>query len=170
MVYAGSTSERFAALQGGGVSAAILTQPFDLMAMSQGKPTLGWVGDFIKAYPASAVAVNRAWAGGHQDELARYLRASVKAYDWLANPANKEGAVQVLTEVAKLDEGFVRKTYELYFEQGKQVLYPRLRMEPADVEGSLDARIALGEEKPTVPISRYFDGSYLDKAIAEVGR
>jgi NitT/TauT family transport system substrate-binding protein len=169
LVFAGSTADRFAALDSGAVDAAMLTQPFDLTAIGKGYPSLGWVGDYVTGYLFTGTVANRTWISSHKDEIDRYLKGLVKAYDWLTDKNNKAAAVKIMVDVSNQDAKYVEQTYDLYFGQGKKVFYPRERIDPADLEGTLDARVALGEQKPTVPVSRYLDLSYLDQAIAEVG-
>ena len=168
LVYAGSTRDRYAALVSGSVAATLITQPFDLTAIAEGYPTLGWSGDYVQNYLFTGTAVARGWAASQHAILVRYLRATARASRWLEQPANKAEAVQILVDISKQDEPSVRATYELYFEQGKRVFYPDSRADPADVAGTLDARLALGEPRPTLPIERYLDQSYIDEALASL--
>ncbi len=50
IVIAGSTNDRYAALKSGHVDAAMLTQPFDLLAVSEGKHQLASSEEYIKKW------------------------------------------------------------------------------------------------------------------------
>ena len=61
-VFAGATSARFSALQGGAVDAAILLPPFNFYAESAGFTNLGLTIDYAKELPFAGAVVGRAWA------------------------------------------------------------------------------------------------------------
>jgi ABC-type nitrate/sulfonate/bicarbonate transport system substrate-binding protein len=147
----------------------MLTQPFDLTAIGEGYHNLGWAGDFVKGYTFTATVANVTWIKANRDAVDRYLRAMIKAYDWITDKNNKADAVKVLVDISHQDQKYVEQTYDLYFDQGKDVFYPRQEINPSDLQGTLDARVALGEPKPTLPLERYLDTSFHEAALREVG-
>ena len=61
-VYAGATSQRYAALQSGSIDATILVAPFNFRARSDGFTNLGSPASYARDVPFGAVFVNNAWA------------------------------------------------------------------------------------------------------------
>src|SRR5215510_790983 len=66
-VFAGATSARFSALQGGAVDAAILLPPFNFYAESAGFTNLGLTIDYAKELPFAGAVVGRAWAAARKE-------------------------------------------------------------------------------------------------------
>jgi NitT/TauT family transport system substrate-binding protein len=166
LLFAGATSDRYGALKSGAIDAALLTQPFDLTAIGEGYTNLGWAGDYVKGYTFTATVANASWLSAHSDQAEGYLRATIEAYDWLANTDNEADAVKILMNYTHQDADPVQATYELYFKSGKDVFYPRQKLNPADLQGTLDSRVAMGDPKPTLPLSSYYDLTYYDAAAA----
>jgi ABC-type nitrate/sulfonate/bicarbonate transport system substrate-binding protein len=123
----------------------------------------------VKGYTFTATVANVTWIKANRDAVDRYLRAMIKAYDWITDKNNKADAVKVLVDISHQDQKYVEQTYDLYFDQGKDVFYPRQEINPSDLQGTLDARVALGEPKPTLPLERYLDTSFHEAALREVG-
>ena len=97
--FAGSSASRFAALKSGAVDATILTDPFDYQADVEGfKKVDVLVPKYINAgnYGNMTRVVHAEWAKCHQDELERYIRALLKAVDWIYDPANKQEMFNVV--------------------------------------------------------------------------
>ena len=61
----------------------------------------------------------------------------VNAVNWLYDPANKEKAIDLLTEVSKQPRPLVEETYRLYFTELKP-FSPGLAIERAGVQKVLD--------------------------------
>ncbi len=82
LLYSGATIARFAALQSGAVSAAILYPPFNFRAESAAFTNLGLVVDYLKDLPFSGFSVNTAWAAQKKDRVQKFLGAYTKAVTW----------------------------------------------------------------------------------------
>jgi NitT/TauT family transport system substrate-binding protein len=78
LLYSGATIARFAALQSGAVSAAILYPPFNFRAESAAFTNLGLVVDYLKDLPFSGFSVNTAWAAQKKDRVQKFLGAYKK--------------------------------------------------------------------------------------------
>src|SRR5258707_12749882 len=110
--YAGSTLERFAALQSGAVSAAILFPPLNFRAEAAGFTNLGFIVDYAKNLPFSGISVNTSWAVRNKERLERFLAAYTKAVVWLNDGNHRSEAVRILVEASKQSPEDPEKAYD----------------------------------------------------------
>jgi ABC-type nitrate/sulfonate/bicarbonate transport system substrate-binding protein len=162
-VFAGGTPDRMAALQAGGVDAAILFQPFDFAAVRQGYRDLGNSKEVMPAFEFAGYTMRPDWARANENTIARFIRAYLAGQRWLYDPANKDRAIQLLSERTRLATEDASATYELYIERERS-FPPGGRINLAGVQAVLDALVDLGQlQTPTPPPSKYVDPSYLDR-------
>jgi ABC-type nitrate/sulfonate/bicarbonate transport system substrate-binding protein len=162
-IFAGGTPDRLAALQAGGVAAAILIQPFDFAAERQGYRRLGNSNQVVRNFEMLGYTARRDWIERNEDTLARFIRGYHAGQRWLYDAANRERAIQVLVDKTRLSPEDARATYELYIERER--VYPvGMRISPAGIQAALDALVELGDlSQPTPPPSRYFDTTYIER-------
>jgi ABC-type nitrate/sulfonate/bicarbonate transport system substrate-binding protein len=160
----GTTPNRYAALKSRQADGAIMTQPIDFVAMSEGFKLLGRSTDVLQQFMYMNVSANRDWAREHRQELVRYLRGLGNGIDWLYDPANKDAAIEILMERTKADRDAVAKTYTVYVEEGK-VLPRHAEASLPGLQLFLQAMIELGDlPGPTADPLRYVDPSFVDEA------
>lgn len=111
LTYAGATSARYAALVGGGVSAAILASPFDAQAMNAGFKGLGTVSKFLPDSPFTALGVSTSWASKHKAELTSFVKALSQSITWLNDPANKAAAESILMKETQSTQSSADSAY-----------------------------------------------------------
>src|SRR6266853_496324 len=95
LIFAGATSARLQALQSGAADAAILTAPYNFHAEAAGFTNLGRTADVLDM-PFSGVSTNRNWARSHKDALQKFLKVYTRSIAWLAEPANRNEAVELM--------------------------------------------------------------------------
>jgi hypothetical protein len=100
MVFAGSTTARFAALQSGAVDATILGAPFDNRAEVAGFSNLGLTMEYVKDLPFSGYVVNKAWASGNLATIGRFLAAYQKSVDWFYDDQNRDQAIELVVDLS----------------------------------------------------------------------
>lgn len=164
-IYAGSTSNRFAALMSGGVDAAIMLPPFSLRAAEQGYTDLGNIQSVLSDFPFTIYAVNTNWAKDNRETLVNFLSALLKGVKWLYNPANKEEAVAILAKWTKFKPKDGRKTYDIFMKEINA--FPK---NGAVTQHAYDQMINVlmdwGDiKRPKPPISKFYDDSYLKAAL-----
>jgi NitT/TauT family transport system substrate-binding protein len=142
MLYAGSTGDRFNALQSSAVDAAILGAPFDNRAEGLGFTNLGLVMDYVKDLPFTAYAVNRNWAASHGPVIQKFLASYQKCVDFFYSDQQREKSIDVVFALAKGDRADVAKSYDFFrkihfFDQ-------RAKLSTAQLEGVIDAFVKLG--------------------------
>jgi NitT/TauT family transport system substrate-binding protein len=114
LLYAGSTLARFAALQSGAVSAAILFPPLNFRAEAAGFTNLGFIVDYAKNLPFSGISVNASWAVRNKERLEKFLAAYTKAVVWFNEGNNRGEAIRILVEAAKQSPEDTEKSYDMY--------------------------------------------------------
>jgi NitT/TauT family transport system substrate-binding protein len=142
-VFAGATSARFAALQSGAVDAALLTMPFNFLAMTAGYANLGATFDVLPDMPFAGIAVNRPWAEEHIDVLKRFLDAYTKAVAWFNDPNNREAAVAIQMDTSKIQQDDVEKAYA--FLHDKNLFEPTGEISKRKVGSVVDTLRELGD-------------------------
>lgn len=95
-IFSGGNNERFAALQSGGVAAALLSDPGNFLAADAGFVTLGNTTQSFPKISFDSFWVNKNWSDQNEDVLVRFLKAMIKAQHWIYDPNNKEEAMQLL--------------------------------------------------------------------------
>jgi NitT/TauT family transport system substrate-binding protein len=171
--FAGSSAARFAALKSGAVDATILTDPFDYQADVEGFRKLDvLVPKYINAgnYGNVIRVVHAEWAKSHQDELERYIRALLKAVDWIYDPANRQEMFNIVGTKNNLTEEAFDRLYKRDVVDAKYWSTDG-KITDAGVQGVLNSLIELDSLKSPAPApGKYYDLTYLNAALASMGR
>ena len=114
LVYAGATSQRYAALQSGSIDATILNSPFNFKARSAGFASLGVTGETVKDIPFAVLSTSRTWAAANRQVIARFLEAFALGVDWFYDPANRDEAIEIFQKVSKSEHDDAVQTYDFY--------------------------------------------------------
>ena len=118
--YAGSSTDRFAALKSGAVDATILTIPYDYQAKTAGFTELD---DLTKHLPASqyagnGVVVSQDWAAKNGPTLKKLYSATEKSLAYALDPKNKVDVLSILQQHAKVDEATANWGYDNLLSSG----------------------------------------------------
>jgi NitT/TauT family transport system substrate-binding protein len=103
--YAGSSTDRFAALKSGAVDATILTTPFDFQAKTAGYTELDDLTKHLSAkqYAGNGVVVGTQWAAKNQGVLKKLYSAMEKSLAFSLDPKNKADVISILEKEAGVD-------------------------------------------------------------------
>jgi ABC-type nitrate/sulfonate/bicarbonate transport system substrate-binding protein len=159
-VYAGATPNRFAALSGGSVQAALLTQPFDFRAAADGYRKLVDIGAYGKEYGFLTVLARPQWLRDNPQAARGYLKALSDAVDWLYDPANRDEAIAILARNTNLAPEIAKETYAYYIGE-LQPFSRKLAIPDAIVRTTAKTLVELGDIKPEATAMAYTDLSYL---------
>src|SRR5919202_1779951 len=133
LVYVGATPERLAAQLAGGVQASVLLQPYDFAGERQGQRRLGNSNEVVRNYEFAGYNARRDWLARNEDVVNRYIRGYVAGQRWLYDPANKEQAIETLSDRTRLSVEDSRATYEMYVER-EHSFPPGMRINLAGVQ------------------------------------
>lgn len=106
----GSTPARYAALKSGSVDGTIMWFPVTLIAAKEGYRMLADLNDIIADWPYLGYYAMASRLKEKRAQVTRYLRAHVKALEWLR--ANPSGGVRVLIEDVKINPDYAEAGYK----------------------------------------------------------
>jgi len=129
---AGVAAARFAALKAGVVDAAVVLPPVNFQATKTGFATLGYAADYVKDLPFTGMAVHRRWAEANIGAAKKVLAATDKSIAWLADPAHRDEAIELLVKAGKANKEDAEASYDYlrriqYFEPDSRVSRQKLR-------------------------------------------
>jgi NitT/TauT family transport system substrate-binding protein len=173
MVYAGSSSARYAALQAGGVDASLLTDPFDYQIEQEGFQRFDNLRPrYIRedTYSGNGTIVRKDWAAAHVDETVRYVRAMLRTLAWLNDPANKDELFAIVGPRLNLSA----ETFERIYRRAvidSQEWSTDGRAQPSAYAGVLKSLVDLGYMSEPVPApTKYYDMTYVEQAHQSLDR
>jgi len=165
-VYAGATSDRFAALVSGGVDAAILLPPFSFEAKKRGFTDLGNVQTVLSDFPFTVYSYDTNWAKTHRKELVGYAAALLKAKAWLYDTKNRQEAAEILSKYTKSSLADSLENYDFYINDLKAVSRDGVISE-ASYDKMMGVLVGWGELKPPIPpFAKFYDASVIADANA----
>jgi NitT/TauT family transport system substrate-binding protein len=163
-LYAGATSNRFAALESGGVDAAILLPPFSFKAQQQGFTNLGNVQAALSDFPFTVYSYNTDWAKAHRKDLVGLTAALLKAKEWLYDLNNRNEAAEILSKAAKFSMADSLANYDYFIKDVKAIARDGSVSEES-YKKMMEVLIGWGDMKaPIPPFSRFYDASILADA------
>jgi NitT/TauT family transport system substrate-binding protein len=163
LIFAGSTSARYAALIAGGVEGAILAVPQTFDAQEQGYTNLGFVGAYLGEVPTNVWHVNEKWTKEHESEVLAFAVANNRGAQFILDPKNRTAASEILAKATNIKLDLALKTYDLCIEARAFVPDGSISMSGLEqVRRLLDESGDL--QKPLKPIETYFDGRYIAAA------
>lgn len=168
--FAGASADRYAALISGAVDASMLLPPFSFRAADAGFPIVAQVQKFVPRFPFGGLAARTAWAQSHPDLVIAFDKSYVQGFRWLANPANRAQAVQILVDVTNSNPDDAQRTYDLYV--SRLQLYSNTgRFARADFAMVIDTLLQTKQINPPAPApEQLFDNRYADAALAQLRR
>jgi len=156
---------RIPALKTGQITASLMNSPDDLIALSEGLRSLGYVYETIPGLQYSGYLVADNWAKANEATLVGFLRASLKGLAWLRDPANKDEAKQLYGRISELPGEFQDKMYEQMVVQ--RMLGTDMRPNMAGIQKVLTIAVQEGGIEAVPPLDTWIDLSYLDKASGQ---
>lgn len=167
LIPVGATPARLEALVAGDHVGALLNPPFTEFGEAAGLRTIDYSQDALPPCQIGVMAACRSWAAANPEALRGFIRAELKALDWITDPANAEAATDTL---ARNMPGMDRAGAEAAM---KIVLDPDLGLAGSDkindtgVATILALRSKYGEpQKDLTEPDRYIDLSYYITATA----
>lgn len=156
-----STTARYAAVTSGNVQAAMLNQPFDIVAESKGMHQLAAGHDYIKDWLFEGFAVNTAWLAANRPTAVHFLRAVRKAIQF--GYAHPDEAAATLTAVTHIDPDIAKKTYDLNWRQWHG-FDPNLRFDVAGLRAVAQGAVGSGILPSMPDLGIFYDNSVADEA------
>jgi ABC-type nitrate/sulfonate/bicarbonate transport system substrate-binding protein len=151
-------------------AATMLFPPWSIEAARHGFVTLAHASTFTGPYQSVGGWVRRSWARAHADLLERYLAAYIEGQRWVLDPAHKREIVGLLVAHMHLSRPVAEATYQAMVSRTNGQLEPDARLNTEAFHDVLKLRAQIeGSWGGKVPsISRYYDPTYYDKALASL--
>ena len=162
LLYGGGTPNRFAQLASGAVTAAILTNPVDFVALEQGFVDLGSVPQYLPNWAQNNILVDTRWAQKNRATVVAFLRAHIRATNYFYDSANRDEVIGILAKYTRTALPVAEATYDLYVRQ--QVIARGAALFEDGIKANIDALVAMGELAEAPPIARFIDAGFLADA------
>lgn len=152
IVSAGVAAARYAALKAGVSDAAVVLPPLNFQAAAAGYSILGYAADYVKDLPFTGMAVHRTWASAHIPVVKRVLAATDKSVAWLADPAHREEAIELLVEVAHS----TRENAEASYDYLRRIAYfePTSKVSRGKLQNLIDTERRSGNVSASLSVDR----------------
>ncbi|HWP60407.1 MAG TPA: ABC transporter substrate-binding protein [Candidatus Acidoferrales bacterium] len=149
----GSSPVRFQAFREGRVAAAMLAPPHSDQAIAAGGRLLAEAARYVPNWPLTCGWALRSWAESHRELIVRFIRAWVRATDWVLDKKNHDELVDLLMNKGSLSRQAA--------ETAIQKTVPKARINLAALRVVVDLRKEMGVYKPPyLPLERFYDFSY----------
>lgn len=149
----GSSPVRLEAFLKGRVAAAMLTPPASDKALAAGGVLLANAEDYVPGWPLTCGWTLRRWLLSHRELVVRFIRAWVKATDWLLEPQNRPATIELMIEKERLSSAAAEDAY--------RKVVPKARINPAALNTVIELRKEMGVyQPPHDPAQRFYDASY----------
>jgi ABC-type nitrate/sulfonate/bicarbonate transport system substrate-binding protein len=162
----GNSGARYAALTAGQIDGTIITTPHNTLAKRAGFKSLGQLHS-IPALFAGVIA-NKTWAAQNERIMVAWLRAVVRGFRYVADDRNESEVVKVLAEEFKADPDVVRGDYRQLYHTQKFIVSWDMIPHERSMRTVLDILAEIGQIPKDQPLSKYFDLSYVRRAVSEV--
>lgn len=169
LIPVGATKARLESLVAGEHAGALLNPPFTEFGEAAGLRVIDYSQDALPPCQIGVMGACRGWAEANPQALEGFIRAELRAIDWITDPANADAATDTLQRNM---QGMDRAGAEAAM---KTVLDPDLGLAGSDVINDagvatiLALRSKFGEpQKDLTDPARYIDLGYYNTAIASL--
>jgi ABC-type nitrate/sulfonate/bicarbonate transport system substrate-binding protein len=157
-----NSRDRVVALEQGQVRGAVMTPPFDIMAMRQGFPILD---TYREPFLQTPLIVNTGWAAKNRALVVRLVRASRSAAQWIYDPKNRAEAVAILSKDTGVALDISEASYQFLVEEQK-AYSADLSVPEASIANLLkiDREVnpaGASKETAKLDLKKYYDPSFL---------
>jgi NitT/TauT family transport system substrate-binding protein len=167
-VYAKAAGDRFSALAGGAVDAAILNPPTSFRAADSGFTDLGEIRTYLNDFPFTMWAVNTDWALRNKPALLDFTTVYMQGVRWLYDAANRESAVDILLKYARQSRQDAARSYDYYFSKLHGFSRDALLSDSA-YQKMTEGMLELGDlSSPLPPMAKFFDDSFAKQAAGQL--
>jgi ABC-type nitrate/sulfonate/bicarbonate transport system substrate-binding protein len=163
---AGGVLQRFQALMEKKHAGTLLLSPFEVQAEAKGFNVLAVALQVLGQYQGLVAGVRSSWAAANRDALVGFIRAYVKAVDWLYDPANKAEALAIFSKnLPNVPKDGIEAAYRILLDP-KEGFERRAAIDMQGVDRVLELRAKWAEPKKALGGStKYYDPRYYDAAV-----
>lgn len=160
----GNTTKRAEAMSRSEASGAMMGMP-DNEIQKLGFKILARSEDHVQHYARGLGATRREWANANEELLVRFIRAMIRATDWVMGGKNKEEVIKLLVPENKNNRARAEEMYEETI-SARFGLTPRSRIDMEGIREIIQLRETAGLMKLPVPKpEKYLDERFYKKAL-----
>ena len=162
----GGVPPRHKALIEGSIDAGLQSIPWNYVAEDAGLNNLGDVVDYVPDWQFTVYNVNGDWAKVNSGKVEGFLRAILRATDWIYR--NRAQAAEIAARELNIKPAYAERAWDFYTKTG--TLTRDLSFTPAGLRKVVETQIKAGLLPATLQfdMSRYIAGGYLERARASV--
>ena len=161
MIAIGGTAERWVAMQTGNVAGGILSPPYTFAAEEAGFVNLGSTAKYTPNFTQTVFNVRSDWAQEKRALLVRFLRAILRAEQWIHT--QKEDTVRIIVKRFKFNEKYAEASWRYFV--ATNTIPKDGDINAKGIEKVFQLLVEEGAMKPPLPRQdKYIDTSYLDEA------
>jgi ABC-type nitrate/sulfonate/bicarbonate transport system substrate-binding protein len=165
----GGTDKRWDSIKAGEHAGSLMNDPFSGFALAAGFRLLASSAEMLEHYQSGVFAASRAWAAAHRAEIVGFIRANIRAVDWVLDPANRDAAAEMLIRnmPALSADGAAGAVAKLI--SPRTGYTPKAGLDRAGIETVLALRSRYAEpRKSLADPDRYLDMSYYEEALSSL--
>ena len=163
----GGASDRFQALMSGQISSAPVGVPLDLVAKQQGFNIIGYFTDDQPNFQFNGYFVKRSWAEKNRALVVRFMKAMASTMRWMMD--NRAAACGYLSKEMSISIEHCHYAADYNWKSRIWNRNAGLNVEGVRTLIKLVAEQGILKEPLPEP-SKYIDLSYLNQALAEIGK
>lgn len=167
LVVAGGSASNLMALQSGQIAATIVAIPLNHAAEEAGMNTLARLIDTVPNFQAAALQIKRSWAEKNRAVMVRFMKAMVLSNRWLHD--QRDAAVEFIAKEMQLKPAHALKGWEYYTQNRLWSVDGEPNIEGMKHNLRVYAELA-ATKRPVPDVRKFLDLSYLNEALAELGR
>ena len=161
----GNTVARADAMTRGEAAGAMMSLA-DEEIKKRGFKVLAEAQNYVKHYARGLGATRRDWANANEALLVRFVRAMIRATDWLQDHSNQQEVIQLLLAENKNNRARAEAMYRQTLSP-TMGLTPRSRIDMEGIRAIIELREVAGLMKAPVPKpEKYVDEKFYNKALA----
>ncbi len=165
-VSVGGTDKRWASLEAGEHSGALLNDPFTHYALAKGFHVLETNLDVFDHYQSGIFAARRSWAKDNRGALVGFIRAHLRILDWLFDPANAEEAARILAARIPTLNAHAATAAVAKLTAARTGFTPKCSLDREGIKTVLALRSEYGRPQKKLDDSdAYIDLSYYEEAL-----
>ena len=163
---AGGVLARFNALLEKKHAGTLLLSPFEVQVEARGFNRLGNAIDVLGRYQGLVGGARKAWADANRATVVGYIRAYVRAVDWLYDPANKAEAIAIfMKNLPNVPQAGADTAYRVLLDP-KDGFTRKAAIDMDGVRTVLQLRSKWSESKRVLTDpAKYYDGSFHAEAL-----
>lgn len=163
----GGTIERVNALLQRKTSASLINSPLEAGLLAKGYSDLGSATALIGPYQGTVGVARRSWAEAHRANLVHFIRAYVRAVDWLRDRAHHDEALKIFEQVTKAAPDNAEAAYRLLLTTDDGI-QPHGQIDMAGIDTVLKLRSEYGQpHRDLKDAAKYVDESFYREAVGK---